>query len=80
MSETYHPAFEEEERGEQGERDDPKPPRQLRVLVKDVREREAEDEGGEDGVALSLVREEHQHEQRGHGALDLGLDHPLAVT
>ena len=48
--------------------------------VEDRREGQAEDEGREHGVALGALGEEHQHQEGRHGALDLGLDHAVAVA
>jgi hypothetical protein len=45
-----------------------------------VGEREAEDEGGQDGVRVGLVAEPYEQEEGGEDEFDLGLDHAVAVA
>ena len=74
-----HAPLEEEKRRQEGERDDPEPSGQLRVLVEGSREGQPEYERGKHGVALRFFREEHEHQQGRDGAFDLRLDHARTV-
>ena len=73
-----HPAFEEEERRQEGERHHAQPLLLLAVLNVVAGHDEAEDERRKHRLRVSARTEPHEQEERGEDELDLRLDHAVA--